>query len=349
MRHSVAPLLLTAIMAAACGSATTGSPSITSPSSTTVGGAIPSSTAEVAETTTVHPLLFEVSIHVEGWQREDEVEDMFDRHVAGILELATIAHDHQALLTFELSQVFMDGVVTWQSDVLDRLDTLGHGIAIHADVGGRGTPNLDALTRPLRAMRRRLAELGFETTHASGVCSRGPWVEALLAAGYTTSNGGVAYCATSMDPGLLREDQLWVLACGTPQECHGPAPIGDGRRMHPFFVTSSENWMVSDAEDGLLLVVSESGSTLPCLDGTAEPGSGQCRLDLDDGQALTLVIEEYLAERTAGRTSVLSYSWSIGSMPEPEPMEQLFSSVDPYVSSGQLQWATAPQVARLIR
>ncbi|MDG2111444.1 MAG: hypothetical protein P8N02_02385 [Actinomycetota bacterium] len=329
MRRLVVALLLAAVLVGACGNS----------------GSDSTSDLKAAP---LQPVLFEVSVHVEGWRREDQVEDIFDTHAAGILQLATVAADHEAALTFEFSQVFLDAVATWESDILDRLDGLGHALAIHADVGGRGVPSLEQLVVPLRTMRRQLSNLGYQTTHASGVCSRGPWVEAVLAAGYHTSNGGVAYCGTSMNPTLLTDDQLWLMDCESPQACHGPAPLDDERRMRPFFVQASSDWMVSEATDGLLLVVSESGSTLPCLDGAAQPGSGDCLFDPDDATALAGVVEEYLDGRTLGRHSVLSYSWSIGSIPRVEPVEQLLDAIDVYVAAGQVRWATAHDIGHLL-
>lgn len=131
-----------------------------------------------------NPLLLGMSIHVEGFQQEARDEDLFDRHVNAITAFAEIARDHGAIATFEFSEVFLDAVVKWNSNVIDDLKAMGHGTAVHADVGGQGEPTLEEMVEDLERQRAKAGPLGVDLRHVSGVCSKGPWVEAVMAAGY---------------------------------------------------------------------------------------------------------------------------------------------------------------------
>lgn len=81
-------------------------------------------------------------------------------------------------------------MVAWNSAILDELTAMGHGFAIHADVGGSGEPTFEQMVLQLRSQVDGLAAAGYSTQHVSGVCSRGRWVEAAAAAGFTSIGGG---------------------------------------------------------------------------------------------------------------------------------------------------------------
>ncbi len=275
---------------------------------------------------------------------EDSNVEAFGRHRDSLLTLAREVEAGGGVLTFELSDVFMAAVTAWDDDVLEQLTSMGHTVAVHADVGGRGSASLAQLTRALTDKRDTLAALGYPTNHVSGICSRGPWVEAALAAGFTSTNGAVAYCATSMDPALLTDEQAWVLDCAGPGDCHGPAPVGDDRRLHPFHATNSDDWMLSDAEDGLLLIISESGSSIDCLDRSAPGEDGSCEATTADLVVFGQVLEEYLGARTPGRTTALVYSWSIGSLPASGFGTDLVTAVEHAIDEGAALWVGVDQI-----
>lgn len=202
----------------------------------------------------------------------------------------------------------------------------------------------DALVRK----RRMLASLGIETEHVSGICSRGPWVEAALAAGFVTTNGGVAYCATSMDPDLLFAEAEWVLDCETPSECHDPPPLDDDRRFHPFYARSSGNRMISEAGAGLLIISSESAHSLPCLDISLPREPDTCVASDADIEVIERDIVEYVAARESGRATTLVYSWSMGPL-QPEGFgTNLVATVGEAVARGDLVWAGVDTIGAMV-
>ena len=336
LRGLVAALTVWGLIVSACGSSEMelGRESI----NTVTSQAVPD------EPETVRPLLIAISVHVEGWSQEARNQDMFGIHRDNLLGLAEEVAAGGGVLTFELSDVFMEAVAVWDDDILDQFVALGHSVAIHADAGGNGDPSLTALTETLTQKRQTLADLGIITEHVSGICSAGPWVEAALAAGFTSTTGGVAYCATSMDPELVAPQDQWVFECQSPADCHGAPPVSEDRRYHPFYVDSSTDWMVSEATEGLLVITSESGHSLACLE-RGSPGEGdKCIANELDLEVVSDTLEGYLAARVPERTTALVYSWSIGNLPELGFGAELAATFAETVNTGEAIWVGAGQI-----
>ena len=336
LRWLVAALTVCGLMVSACGSSEMelGRESVDTVSSKVVPN----------EPESIQPLLIAISVHVEGWSQEARNQDMFGIHRDNLLGLAEEVAAGGGVLTFELSDVFMEAVAVWNDDILDQFVALGHSVAVHADAGGNGAPTLAALTETLTQRRQTLADLGIVTEHVSGICSTGPWVEAALAAGFTSTNGGVAYCATSMDPELVAPQDQWVFECQSPADCHGAPPVSEDRRYHPFYADSSTDWMASEATEGLLVISSESGHSLACLDRSSSGEDDKCIATEFDLEVVSDTLEEYLAARVPERTTALVYSWSIGNLPEPGFGTELVATFAETVSAGEAIWVGTGEI-----
>ena len=289
------------------------------------------------------PLLLGLSIHVEGFQGEARDRDLFDRHVDAIVSFAEIASRHGAIVTFEFSEVFMDAVTNFQSSVIDDLKALGQATAVHADVGGQGDPTLPEMVRDLTRQRRKADGLGIDTRHVSGVCSRGPWVEAVIEAGYISNNGPVEYCALSLDETVRPAD--WDLSrCTTPAVCHDQLKVDNDLIVHPYFIDSSADFIVPK-ESGLVFMIGDSGSTAICK---AEVEGGECVGNDDDIPFVQATLDQYLQSRDPAKIAVLSMSWSIGGVPSPEFVESYFSVYDDEVASGRAMWMSNGDIGQMI-
>jgi hypothetical protein len=310
------------------------------------GGAA-STTTTTTTTTEVPPgdgdALISLSIHVEGWTLEDDSEAQFDVHVGHLLDLATTAHDVGAVLTFELSPDFTRAVTRWDSDVLDTLTGLGHEIAIHADVGGLGTPSLGQMTAELESQIDLLEATGYSTNHVSGICSRGPWVEAAVAAGFTSVAGGVEYCLTSLLPEHVPEGYEWVSGCANPAVCHGPVPVPADQAAFGWWASSSDDWIVDASEGDLLILTGPFEGQLSCFQ-WSDPGP--CPDQADNLATIESMVDEYVElAQTTGATTVLPLTDSVGGVPAEGFPEALFATIDTYVDAGVLQWSGLPSAA----
>ena len=290
-----------------------------------------------------NPLLLGMSIHVEGFQQEARDEDLFDRHVHAITAFAEIARDHGAIVTFEFSEVFLDAVVKWNSNVIDELKAMGHGTAVHADVGGQGEPTLEEMVEDLERQRAKAGPLGVDLRHVSGVCSKGPWVEAVMAAGYQSNNGPVEYCALSLDEDVVPSD--WDLSgCTTPSVCHGQLKVDRDLIVHPYFIDSSSDFIIPKGS-GLVFIIGDSGSTAPCK---AEADGERCVGNSADIPYIEDTLEEYLAARDPNRVAVLSLTWSIGSVPDDAFVDEVFGAYDDAVADGEAKWMTNGDIGQAV-
>ena len=290
-----------------------------------------------------NPLLLGMSIHVEGYQQEARDEGQFDRHVTAITTFAEIASAHAAIVTFEFSEVFLDAVVKWDSTVIDDLKALGHGTAVHADVGGQGEPTLDEMVEDLERQRAKAEPLGVDLRHVSGVCSKGPWVEAVIAAGYQSNNGPVEYCALSLDEDVVPSD--WDLSgCTTPSACHGQLKVDQDLIVHPYFIDSSSDFIIPK-ESGLVFIIGDSGSTAPCK---AEADGERCVGNSADIPYIEDTLQEYLDARDPARVAVLSLTWSIGTVPADSFVDEVFGVYDEVVASGEAKWMANGDIGQVV-
>lgn len=307
------------------------------------GAATPTTTTTTEPPTSESEALIALSIHVEGWVDEDEYENQFDVHVGHLVDLAETAHEHGAVLTFELSADFTRAVYWWKSDVLDTLTGLGHEIAIHADAGGQGTPSLEELTTELESQIDLLEAIDHTTRHVSGICSRGPWVEAAVAAGFTSMAGGVEYCLTSLLPEHVPEGYEWIAGCPGPASCHGPVPVPAEQAAYGWWASSSSDWILDSSEGDLLILTGPFEGQLSCFKWN-DPGP--CPDQAENLATIRGMVEEYIElSRTGGAPTVLPLTDSVGGVPAEGFPEALFSTIDEYVDAGSLQWSGLPTAA----
>jgi hypothetical protein len=293
------------------------------------------------------PLMFNLSIHVEGYQTEDdntpEGQMQFEAHLAALTALADAADggdgvdEGDASLTFELSPDFVRATTTWGSDFIPAMDARGHAIGVHADLGGTGLVDTSVFTLELVAMREAIEAQGVDVVHVSGICSPSEWVEAAIAAEFAASTGLVEFCLSSYP-------DSFPLPCGDrASECHGAAVTDWEHKIHPWHTSSSADWLTDDPARDLLLVAGESGTAFACLGETAAGIDCNTETDPTDVEALRTIIQDYVDHRESGRTNVLSMAWSIGRPPTAGFADELFAMVAGFAAD-DVQWSTMPEI-----
>ncbi|KAA0233396.1 MAG: hypothetical protein JJLCMIEE_02838 [Acidimicrobiales bacterium] len=291
------------------------------------------------------PIHLGLSIHVEGFVGEDTIEQRFSVHRDMVLELATDAYEHGAVVTFELGPSFVAGVANFDDDVLAQLTSMGHSIAVHADAGGSGVPTLEEFTAELTEQREALAAVGYEVSHVSGICSRGPWVEAAIQAGFSSVSGGVEYCLTSLAPENMPAGYEWVYECSDPSTCHGEVSLEGDQQVEPWRTSDSSNWLLPDPAGGLVYIPGAQGVDFSCIVGrNVNPCS---EADEDIATYLT-ALEEALAVYDGDGTAVFTVTWSFGDGVPDGYADDFFAATESYVSSGDAAWAGLDDVAALV-
>lgn len=339
LRRLVPPAHLAVVLVIVLGLAAAGCVVPSPEPATTTTTTAPTGTAD-------GPLLIGLSVHVEGWRSEVRDQGQYQSHVDHIETLAAAAEAHRATLTLELGPTFVAATRAWGGEAtLAALVARGHTLAVHADVGGdpdqfAGVDDFAAeLTRQKAAVEALVP--GVEVTHVTGICSADPWVEAAVAAGFTTTAGLVEHCAMSLDPAAVpdgvRQD------CASPIDCHGEPPRAYPAGSWVWFAEDSAQWL-TPAESGLLLIA--GGGAGPTCASEAESGVTvtTCVGDDRDLELTTAAIDEGLTDRASDpageHTEVVWFTQSVGPAVDAGYSDTWFALVEARVRAGEVAWAT---------
>jgi len=286
-----------------------------------------------------------IMVHLEGWDDEATNEDMFGVHADAARKLATIFEKHGAKVTFEARPEFVAGCNNWGDNVLLELAHRGHGIGVHADVGG--SVEREGITQrsfafKIADMKKDMDKLtGIDVLHVSGICSKLDWVKAAIDAGYKFTTGSIGYCAMSL-PVDQRPEQY--KDCPNPGECHGVIPLELKDRINPWRTSTGSNWLRHDP-DGELVILSESGVIKSLAESAKGEGSIGDEFTQADIDVYLDMLEEALSYSDTGKVNILYVALSIGSPKINEVVyRRWLTAVQPYVDSGQVEWKTLPEM-----
>jgi hypothetical protein len=285
------------------------------------------------------PLLYlGLMVHLEGWG-DDLDQEKFEQHARLVREYADLFERYGAKLTLE-SKELTDGSIRWGDNILLEMEQRGHGIGVHADIGGSRTYDCSRFVSDLRAERLQLETLGVQVRHVSGNTSHCDWVRATIKAGYEFTSGTVAYNVMSM-PIELRPEQY--RDCPTPAQCHEVYPPDLEDRLHPWRTSDGSNWLEHDPQGELVILASDGG--LNCIQEEMEGGvTSPCVFDIRDTEFIEGQIDRALALATTDEVNFIYFSWSLGKPLDQEILETLLQRVEPYIEDGRVAWATLPEI-----
>ncbi len=280
-----------------------------------------------------------IMIHLEGWDDGDN-RTAFERHAALLREYADLFERYGARMTLE-SKEFTEGCINWGDNVLLEMEKRGHGIGLHADVGGE--PNYDCrhFVTDLQERKERLESLGVTVRHVSGIVSHCDWVTASSEAGFRFVSGIVAYGLNSLPPQMRPEPYR---NCRSPAACHQPYPSDLQDRLHPWRMGSGSNW-TTPTPDGHLVIL-PSGGLLNCLaeEATTTASVTRCDFTQDDLDVFRQQLEEALSYTTPDQVNIYYVAWSFGGALDRELLEAWLKEIQPYVASGRVEWKTLPEM-----
>lgn len=279
-----------------------------------------------------------IMVHLEGWD-DDKVQDKFEQHARLIREYASLFETYGAKLTLESKEV-TDGALRWGDNVLLEMAQRGHGIGVHADIGGQRDYDCGRFAADLRQEWLQLESLGVTVRHVSGNTSHCDWVAATVEAGYRFTTGQVAYSVMSMPveqrPPAYRD-------CKSPSTCHQVFPPELEDRLHPWRAASGADWITHDPTGQLVILASSQG--LPCMQ---EELTGQstkgCVFTAEDIDYFTEELEKAIALAEKDKVNIFYVSWSLGSPLDQALLEEWLQRIAQYVQTGQVEWKTLPEM-----
>jgi len=288
---------------------------------------------------TPEKLYLSMMIHLEGWDDEVENEEKFNGHSNAARKFLAVFDKYNAKATVEARLEFVKAQNNWGDNVLKEFHEKGHGIGLHADLGGNAEEigmSQEDMNQRLTDMKNQFEKLsGIKIQHASGICSSLDWVEAAIKAGLEFTTGGVAYCVMSM-PEEDRPEEF--KDCESPLYCHDTYPLEVKGRVHPWRVSDGANWLEHDPNGKLVYFAPENA-----LNWLAEEETGSDAIkkifDQKDIDAFMDRMQEALEYTKDGEISTMYVGWSIGDAnPDLEVLDSWFASIQPYVESGQVEW-----------
>ena len=272
-------------------------------------------------------LSFGIMVHLEGWEDEQN-QGRFEEHVRLMREYASLFETYGAKLTWESKEV-TEGALKWGVNVLLEMQQRGHGVGVHADIGGKKNYDCSRFSADLLAEKEQLESLGVTVRHVSGIVSHCDWVMAASEAGYLFSSGNVAYGVMSMPVESRPEEYR---NCQTPSACHDVFPAELETRLHPWRMNSGADWITHDP-NGKLVELPSSGSL--CV--IEQNGEESC----DD---FFRELEAAIELSSPGEVNTYYVSWSLGKAIDIADLENWLQRMDGYVQSGQVEWKTLPEM-----
>lgn len=278
-----------------------------------------------------------IMVHLESWN-DGMDQAKFQRHAQLMRDYASLFETYGAKLTWESKEV-TEGVLQWGDNVLLEMEQRGHGIGVHADIGGQINYDCSRFANDLRAEKEQLESLGVTVKHVSGNVSHCDWVTATAEAGYLFTTGQVAYSVMSMPaedrPAEFRD-------CPSPSKCHDTFPTDLADRIHPWRMDSGANWLTNDPDGNLVLLASSGG--LSCMEEEAT-GKMPCNnFTQGDIDYFFEELEQAIDLAEPGQVNVYYVSWSLGSPLDMGLLETWLQGIEPYVKSGQVEWKTFLEV-----
>ena len=327
----------------------------TCPTDCPVSGAAPSVTSPVSDAGTdivtaelvpgaaadAKPvLMIGFMLHLEGWN-DAQNQARFTEHIQIARDYASLFEEYGAKITFETKDV-TEGILKWGDNVLLELQQRGHGIGVHADEGGdRDYDECAGFAEVLAEEKAQLESLGVTVLHASGVVSKCDWVTATAQAGFQFVTGTVSYAAMSLSADLRPPEYS---NCVTPSKCHDVFPTELEDRIHPWRADDGSNWVLDDPHGQLVILSASQGLT--CMQEQLSPSgkTGSCIFAQADIAAYIQQLEQALSLAEPGKVNIFYVGNSLGARLDMDLLEAWLQAIDPYVKSGQVQWATLPEM-----
>lgn len=279
-----------------------------------------------------------IMVHLEGW--DDHVDQAkFEKHAELVRVYADLFEDYDARLTLE-SKEFTDGILKWGDNVLSEMESRGHGIGVHADIGGQRDYDCSSFVRELRREREQLESLRVQVRHVSGNTSHCDWVQATINAGYEFTTGNVAYSAMSLP---VEERPADYRDCSSPAHCHQIFPESLERRLHPWRTSDGTDWLTHDPHGELVIL--PSSHVLPCMAEEIEgEGIRGCEFDQQDIKHFEVELQKAIALADPEQINQFYVAWSLGSPLDQDLTRLWLDTIQTYVERGEVVWASLPEV-----
>jgi len=301
------------------------------------------------EDTSIEPeqpvLYLSFTLHVEGWINEDSDQDKFIRHSSIVQNTSDLFASYGAFLNIEVRpDEFIAATDAWNSSILADLESEGHVIGIHADIGNAPGTTLESMTNLLSNMKRVGENQNVSIRGVSGICSNIDWIQAAYDAGYEYITSIVEYCMLSMTNDTIPLGYEDVLNCTNPAECHDTVFYSAPEySMHPYRPHSGIDWANINHSSAypVLIMSGMQQHSFYCLSTNTV---GDCAFNNGTITAYIESIDLALENLNPDYLNTMNTVWSLGTPLSEELQHGLFAVLQPYIDSGQVELASVGEV-----
>ncbi|MEK9159611.1 MAG: hypothetical protein AAB383_02670 [Patescibacteria group bacterium] len=303
------------------------------------GETAPEETAEpVVTEVEALPIYISTMTHMEGIFKDDQVENVFLKHVEDLRWAMDLFDEYGAKLTIESEQSFAKANTKWDLNFLAEVVERGHGVGTHMDAGFNET-SLSALTADFKENKKLIDDLvGAENNRGmSGGSSGVDWVTAAREAGFEFMDAVTALGYLSMDESLRPEG--WTDAYIKKIVYHDPIPVDFEERIYPRVFEDAQD-LESD-EEGLVVLFGDVGEFSSLAEGRKTCGT-QCTFDSDDAKAFLAAIDEAEAVRDPSKFARLNMHIPAALLVKENEalLRELLAGIQEYTDAGIAKWAT---------
>ena len=290
------------------------------------------------------PLYITTMTHMESIFKDDEREQIFQKHVADIRWAMDLFDEYGAKLTIESEEPFAIANTKWGVPILQEVIDQGHGVGSHADFGydptGRDPMDTEEMTARAKELKAVIDELvGAENNQSlSGGIGAGDWVIAAHNAGYTFKDGvtGIAYLSM---PESARATG-WTDAYIYEQGYHEGIPPDFADNIYPLALKDAKD-LISDP-DPLIVVMGGELGELASLDEGRENCFPACAYTSADNTVVIEAIKKADDIRDRSRVAHLNMHIPVKLLTSQneETLRALLKAIQAYVDNGTIIWET---------
>lgn len=306
------------------------------------------SSSETPQTTSGEeaPLYISTMTHMEGNFKDDQVEALFERHVAEMRFAMDLFDAYGAKLTFESEQSFAKANTNWGTNILKEAVDRGHGVGTHMD-GGASVREQSITTAQMTEkfkVNKALVDglVGANNNRGtSGGTSAADWVLAASGAGFVYMDAvtGFGYLHMSMD----NRPEGWTDEYIRSTTYHDPIPLEFADRIYVLPLANAED-LEPDADPAIVVLGGDIGELASLAEGRINCFPN-CTFDEADIQVVVDKIKE--ADRIRDHSRVARINMHIPLILLNEKNEamlrKLLEAIKPYVDNGTVVWATQGQ------
>lgn len=291
----------------------------------------------------VAPFYFTTMTHMEGVFRDDQNENLFNKHVNDITWAMNLFDEYGAKLTIETETSFAQANLNWDNNFLAEIIERGHGVGSHEDSGysiNGVAMTLEELTEELKILKTLVDGLvGAENNIGlSGGIGPSDWVLAAAAVGYKFKDAITGIVYTSMDESERPDG--WTNEYIKERGYHEPVPPNFEERLYPIDLADATD--LEADENGVITVMLGDLGVLSSLAEDRESCTPNCVLDEDDITVIVEAIKKALEVRDPNRVAHLNIHIPAKLLTSQYEsiLRALLEAVDEYVKRGEIQWAT---------